>query len=439
MAQKLNIALKPGLKKTQAMMLSPQMQFGLEILRMSNQQLADYAAAQIADNPFLDFAPSPVDGKNIIHDDQGYNQAQTDTLNDFIIHQIHEDIRDANLRMLAQQLVYYLDDDAYLRVDDHELCTALHITQAELRTVLHALRQLSPAGIFARSMPDRLKIQLERKGKYTPQLDFVLSHLDRLAAGDTAFFAEEAHIDEAELRAILSLIKTLRPTLKDNFDTAPLDNVRSPDILFSKEKTRWHVALNETTLPKILVLDAYWEELGARPMHTHEKAYLKKNWMHANRLKRAIAQRAATLLRIAKAVSMRQHIFLSDGMTALAPMTTRQIGTDIEMHDSTISRAIAGKLIEAPAGLFELRTLFTPALKGRDGRTSNMSAGAVKEKVKRLIAQEGDAFLSDGDVADLLQKEGIDIARRTIAKYRAHLNIPSLAERRKRTRLQAFL
>ncbi len=428
--QKLSLTLKTRL--SQNVMMTPQMQLGLQVLRMNNQQLEEYIAEEILQNPFLEAVETKNPGDVI-----ETQHAQVESLSLYLLKQISEELRAPALKPLCTELVYWLDEEGYLRDDNQALCKAFSVSEAELQSALDFLRGLSPLGVFARDLSDRLKIQIiaaikQREVDDVEHLDIILTHFSQLMAGNTDFF-EQLGIPPVAIGTVLQLLQNTKPYLSDEFSSPQNIETQIPDILIIEEEGDFIARLNDETLPQFLVLDDYWETLAARPARADEKEFLRTRYLYAQNLQMAVTLRATTLLRVANALIERQLDFLRNGMMALAPMKLVEIADDINMNDSTVSRAIANKFILTPqSGLLAVRDLFTASLEG------GVSAGAVKARIKQLISEE-EKILSDNALTNCLADEGIKLSRRTVMKYREALGISSSVVRRKARKLNDLM
>ncbi|MDG1007958.1 MAG: RNA polymerase factor sigma-54 [Alphaproteobacteria bacterium] len=477
------MVLSPRLEisQKQKLMMNPQMRQAIELLQLTNVQLADMLKREMEQNPFLAFdaahfreagngeAPRAVtvDGKSGagLNDkieavrvdfaapnhsgDAGDVSAMLENraadeggLNSHILQQIAEEMSDRDVAALAIELTGWLDEDGYLRESDAEICQTIGVETGLLATTLAQLQSFHPAGIFARNLGDCLSLQLRAAGDWTPTHQALLDHLDILGRGDMAGLAAAMRVEAAELPPYLQAIRALDPRPAAAFDTPPT-TLALPDVIVLQGDGGWQAYLNEDSLPSVLVLERDWEDMAQRKMTDDERNFMKTNVQSARWLKKATQQRAATLLRVSRAIVAHQQGFFARGMAALLPMGLRDIAEEIEMHESTVSRSVAGKLVQTPDGQFALRDLFSGAvgpkqsgaLKSGDN-IKTVSARAVKARLAELVAAEAATqVLSDDALVSLLEGEGIVLARRTVAKYRNALNIPSSAQRRRAAKI----
>ena len=371
--------------------------------------------------------------------------AEDETLADYLRMQLVDLSPKAGLREVCMDLVGWIDEDGYLREDDSEICDSLDITQALLDEALQLLRGLNPAGIFGRNLRDCLGLQWQRLPDHDPAQHVLLDHLDLLARGKLDQVSEVCNLNKAELSRALRHLQSLNPRPAAEFTRASV-GTQAPEILVRRDGNSWKVSLNDDALPRILVLERDWEEMAKRPMSDADRRFLASNVQSARWLASAAQQRAVTMLRVAQAVVDRQNAFLRHGQRALEPMVLREIAEILDLHESTVSRTVANKLIDTPAGTFALKDLFSAALTGAlgaDGSTeqnNGASAAGVKARIRALIDDEKpDRVISDDMIVETLKGEGIGVARRTIAKYRESLNIPSSVIRRRANRIHGLL
>ncbi|NCG09831.1 MAG: RNA polymerase factor sigma-54 [Alphaproteobacteria bacterium] len=391
-------------------------------------------------------ASSPGDGK--INPGHVIEQSVSNALSftDFAQQQVFDKMLGSPLKEDCLTLLGWLDDEAYLLEDAEELETRLEISLDRVEAAQHELRSLMPAGIAANSLADRLSMQLHYEGLWHPDFEVIIDNLDLLGRGEVNLLAKKGKIRSRVLLDRIETIRQLNPKITSSFKSEATQE-RQPDILvFESDMTdeeygNWRVELNDNTLPKVLVLDRYWEELAAKKMPSKDREYLNACYNSGNWLVKSMNQRAITLLRVAREIVKQQPEFLEKGLDDLKPMTLRDIAEELDLHESTVSRVTANKLMETPRGIFDLKSFFSVGISAKEGDKSH-SARAVKERIKNLVAGETNnlkggrpKIFSDEALALALQNDGIDIARRTVAKYREAIGIPSSADRKRAARL----
>jgi RNA polymerase sigma-54 factor len=297
---------------------------------------------------------------------------------------------------------------------------------------------IDPVGVLATSLAECLAVQLRQRDRLDPAMATLLEHLHLVAEGETGRLCTLCGVDAEDLRDMLADLRRCQPRPAAAFGGDPVQPV-VPDILMRRlPDGNFAVELNPDSLPRVLVNNRYYAQV-AQKAHTDRDArsFVNENLQSANWLVRALDQRANTILKVAGEIARQQDMFFRHGVTHLRPMTLREIAEAIGMHESTVSRVTANKYIASPRGIFELKYFFSTAIAGADGAASH-SAEAVRHRIKTLIDSETpDAVLSDEQLVTLLKREGIDVARRTVAKYREGMKIPSSSRRKRAKAVQA--
>ena len=377
-------------------------------------------------------------GGNLKFEDSDYSfentMAASTTLRDHLLDQIHVDFIDNKERAIAILMLDYLDEAGYFRTNLLDLANRLGCSVARVEDILQRLQQLDPAGIFARNLSECLALQLRELDRLDPAMEKLIKNLDVLATHDMKKIRALCGVDEQDLRDMISEIKALNPKPALNFDHFVSQTV-IPDVFMKplpKSKGGgWAVELNSDTLPRVLVNQTYYAEINKNAKAKKDKEYLVEQLNTANWLVRAMDQRAQTIMKVASEIILQQEAFFNYGVEFLKPLVLRDIAAVIGMHESTVSRVTTNKYIGTPRGVFELKYFFTSGVSSSDGG-SDFSSEAIKAKLKSLFdAEDPAAVLSDDDLVDALKKEGIDIARRTVAKYREAMKIPSSVQRRR--------
>jgi RNA polymerase sigma-54 factor len=302
---------------------------------------------------------------------------------------------------------------------------------AEVETVLARLQQFDPPGVLARSVEECLALQLRDAGRLDPAMQALLGHLDLLIHGDLDRLQKACGVLAEDLPDMIAELRALNPKPGLAFAHEVVQTV-VPDVYVTPTPGGgWRVELNAATLPRVLVNTAYYTELCGRTVGKRDKEYLAERFQAAGWLVKALDQRARTVLKVAEAVVERQLGFLNQGVRQLRPMVLRDIAAATGMHESTVSRATADKYVATPRGNFPFRYFFSNALPGTSGEASH-AAEAIRQQVKTMIEREDpERVLSDDQIVAALRATGVSIARRTVAKYRESLAIPSSVERRR--------
>lgn len=355
------------------------------------------------------------------------------SLRDHVSEQIILDLPDPTQRLIAHHLLGLLDPCGYLLTPLDEVADTLGCSVDLVERVLTRVQAMDPPGLFARSLRECLALQLADRNRLDPAMAALLDNLDLLARRDLPGLMARCAVDRADLMDMIGEIRRLDPKPGLRFDGGVIQTL-VPDILMRPDPGGggWLVDLNTETLPRVLVNNRYHARLarGAGAGDRAVKTFLSENLAAATWLVKSLDQRANTILKVATEIVRRQEAFFLHGVSHLRPLILRDIAEAVEMHESTISRVTSNKTLASPRGIFELKFFFTQAIGGADGGESH-SAEAVRHRIKTLIdAEPATAPLSDEHLVKILKAEGIDIARRTVAKYREGLGLPSSVRRR---------
>ena len=371
-------------------------------------------------------------GGNFEDDDRGLEQRISEpiTLRRHLLEQLQMDIRDPIDRMIGVHLIEMLDESGYLSGELVQVADALGCDLARVEQTLTAMQRFDPPGILARSLRECLALQLADRNRLDPAMAAMLDHLQLVARRDFAALRKACGVDDDDLAEMFDEIKRLDPKPAQAYDfeiAVPI----IPDVLMRQGPGgTWIIELNSDTLPRVLVNNRYHTTIAGKTRSKEEKKYISEQFQAANWLVRSLHQRATTILKVAGEIIRQQDAFFRKGVRHMKPLTLREIAEVIEMHESTVSRVTSNKYIATPRGIYELKYFFTSAIAGTDGQVH--SAEAVRHRIKALIAAEPVAkVLSDDTIVALLDRDGIEIARRTVAKYREAMRIPSSVQRRR--------
>jgi RNA polymerase sigma-54 factor len=344
---------------------------------------------------------------------------------------------DHKQRFIGRHLISAIDEAGYLAEDIDELADRLGVAEGEVEAVLALIHTFDPSGIGARHLAECLAIQLRDKNRFDPAMEALLSRLDLVAKRDFPALRRLCGVDDEDLSEMLAEIRQLEPKPGRAFGAAPIQ-VLVPDVVVRRTPDDgFHVELNPDTLPRVLVNQTYYAKVVKNAKREGEKAFLSECLQNANWLARSLDQRAKTILKVAAEIVRQQDGFFRHGVAHLRPLNLKTVADEIGMHESTVSRVTSNKAIGTSRGTFEMKYFFTAAIAGAAGADSH-SSEAVRHRIKQLIDGEpADDVLSDDALVHRLKAEGIDIARRTVAKYRESLRIPSSVERRRQK--QGFL
>jgi RNA polymerase sigma-54 factor len=356
---------------------------------------------------------------------------QAGTLQDYLRDQLAIAALDPVGRMIGLALIDIVDEAGYMRGDLDEIADRLGTPRETVDAVLAILQGFDPVGVGARDLAECLKLQLQARDRFDPAMEIMLLRLDLVARRDIAALSTACGLDHDDITDMIAEIRELTPKPGLAFGAEPVQPV-VPDV-FVREGADggWHVELNSETLPRLLVNSRYYAKVSARAREKDARNYLTDCLNNANWLVKSLDQRARTILKVASELVRQQDGFLTYGVRHLRPLNLRAIADAISMHESTVSRVTSNKYIATPRGVFEMKYFFTAAISATDGAEAH-SAEAVRDRIRELIDNEEAAdTLSDDRIVALLTADGVNIARRTVAKYREAMRIPSSVERRR--------
>lgn len=351
------------------------------------------------------------------------------TLRDHLAEQLRLSFDDPADRLIGATLIALLEPSGRLAVLAEALAQAVGTDAAHVEAVRARMMRFDPTGMFARNLKECLAVQLEENGRLDPPMRALIDNLDLLARHDHKRLMALCGVEAGELNEMIAELRRLDPKPGANWD-APLPPPLVPDILMRPAPDGgWVLELNPETMPRLLVNHSFSARVLPRASR-EDKAFLVEKLQTANWLVKSLQQRAHTILKVATEIVRQQDAFFRHGVGALRPLILRDIADAVELHESTVSRVTANKSMATPRGTLELKYFFTTAIAGTDGETH--SAEAVRYRIREMVAAEtGEAVLSDDAIVAVLRREGVDIARRTVAKYRDALRIPSSVQRKR--------
>ncbi len=476
-----NMSQRLDLRQSQNLVMTPQLQQAIKLLQLNNVELNEFIEEELANNPLLEKderqpegetpeAPKPSEHDNIQEEfDSSYEEpdsgaqdfdagssmanvgaggdtsfntldnafensmSKPQTLNEHLTDQLNIAFDDPRDRMIGALLIDSLDETGYLRSSVTELSERLDCSTERIGRLLDTLKQFDPCGVFARDLQECLSLQLADQGRLDAPMEKLLENLDLLAAHDRQALAKICDVNETYLADMIEEVKALNPRPASDFETLVVQTA-IPDVLMKKQPKHlgggWRVELNTETLPRVLVNNEYYKTVASAAKDKKDKEYLNNHLSSANWIVKALDQRAQTILKTAAEIVEQQDAFFNFGIEFLKPLTLKDIAEEIDMHESTVSRVTNNKYIGTPRGIFELKYFFTTALVSESGVAH--SAESIKARIKTLTDEEDPKkVLSDDKIVDILKSEGVDIARRTVAKYREMMHIPSSVQRRK--------
>ncbi len=361
--------------------------------------------------------------------------ASRPTLSDHLAAQAGMILVDPAERLIGQFLIDSLNEAGYLATELEPVAEQLGAPLELVESVLQRLQGCDPVGVFARNVRECLALQLREKDRLDPMMLRLLDNLELIAGHDIVALMRAVGADREDLADMLGELRELDPKPGRAFESGPVESV-VPDVFVRKGSGgEWQIELNAEVLPRVLVNRIYYASVTKKTRDTTEKTFLTDCLATANWLAKSLDQRAQTILKVTAEIVKQQDGFLVHGITHLRPMTLKTVADAIEMHESTVSRVTSNKYVSTPRGLFEMKYFFTTALGSSTGEADH-SAEAVRHRIRQIIDAEQPAdILSDDTIAEMLQKErGIEVARRTVAKYREGMNIPSSVIRRRQKR-----
>ena len=397
----------------------------------------DSVVSDTAEGPMVDWSKAGKGGGGFDGDEDAMERSLTREKS------LHEHLTDQALiahftapeMAIAHILIDSVDDAGYMRASLAEIAERLGCEPALVAKVLTACQGFEPTGIMAQSVPECLKLQLLERNRFDPAMAALIDNLELLARRDLAALRRICGVDDEDLAEMIAELKSLNPRPGAQFGAEPSPAV-VPDVFVRADASGgWRIDLNSDTLPRILVDQRYHARVTAGARSDQEKAYLTDCLSQANWLIKSLDQRARTILKVSSEIVRQQDAFFVHGVEYLRPLNLKTVAEAVGMHESTISRVTSNKYIATPRGVFELKFFFTSSIASNDG-TAAHSAESVRFKIKSLIDGEKTSgeILSDDRLVELLKEAGVDIARRTVAKYREALRIPSSVERKRAIR-----
>jgi len=491
------MALGPrlDLRQSQSLVMTPQLQQAIKLLAASNLEIESFIAEALEANPLLDTATpepdepergevlaalpedapadqlialgggegdAPLDLASVDRDwdtgdgtaalardaewgaagggdfgdapDWEQLRAAEVTLADHLDGQVGALASDPRTALNARHIIGLLDEAGYLASAIDEIADDLGVTPEEAEAALALVQSLDPSGVGARNLAECIAIQAREADRYDPCMAALIANLDLVARGEVERLKRLCRVDDEDFADMLRELRSYNPRPGLAFASSVTSTV-VPDILIAANNAGgWDIALNEETLPKLIVNRGYFLELNAGVSDKQSQGWLKEKLADAHWLIRALDQRQKTILKTAAEIVRQQEGFFRRGVSELRPLTLREVAEKIDMHESTVSRVTSNKYLACARGTFELKYFFTSGVASADGEGA--SSAAIKARIKALIDDEtAKNILSDQQLAEMLQKEGFDLARRTVAKYREAIGLGSSAERRRAKKL----
>ncbi len=335
-------------------------------------------------------------------------------------------------RMIGSVLIDAVDDWGYMRADVREIADRIGADERQVRSVLDIMQGFEPVGVMARDIPECLALQLKDRGRFDPAMQKLLAHLDLLAKGQIERLQIVCGVDREDLSEMIAEVRALTPKPGAGFGGGAVQSI-APDVYIKQAPDgSWMVELNSDTMPRVLMNQRYYATVSKTAKREEDKQFLTECATNASWLVKSLDQRAKTILKVAREIVRQQDGFFAHGVAHLRPLNLKTVAAAIEMHESTVSRVTSNKHLSCARGLFELKYFFTASIASADGGEAH-SAEAVRHQIKGLIESETpNGILSDDQIVEILIEKGVDIARRTVAKYRESLRIPSSVERKRK-------
>ena len=491
LSQSLNI------KQKQSLVMTPQLQQAIKLLQLTNLELKQFLEEQTFDNPFInveeeshaeqknepdvsssesndsnseqvlskeitDFSDDPTnnddydnrfDNAGIDYGGVSNNKSNNGEDWDLIASTVpnHEKSLIAHIEdqlpyllnsqrenFIAGFFLEALEPSGWLGKSLDEIHVATGVDYVDLENVLIKLQGAEPTGLFARNLSECLRLQISEKGLMCHELSELLDNLSLLGKGDLKGLMKKLSCDEKKIKDFLVIIRSVDPKPGSSF-LSETSNIHKPDLLVRKTGEDWMVDLNRSTLPSININEDYAKKLSPAGRDSSKiDSYASQALSSARWLKRALEQRNITTLKITAEIIKRQKNFLEKGLDFLEPLSLKDIAQAVKMHESTVSRVTNGLMVSTPKGTVPLKSLFSVTIE-TDDKENSKSAAAVRNMIKKILNEEkGEKPLSDDLIAKIVSKNGVKLARRTVAKYREMLNIPSSSERKRRAKLDAM-
>ncbi len=357
--------------------------------------------------------------------------ADTESLAEHLVAQLGLASADASVQLIGRALIDEIDEAGYLRADLDAVAERLAAPRELVESTLRLIQSFEPSGVGARDLAECLAIQLRERNRLDPAMQVLLANLELVARRDFAALKRLCSVDDDDLAEMLDEIRSLSPKPGNAFGAVAVQPV-IPDVLVrAAPDGGWIVELNAGTLPRVLVNQSYYAEIAGRHPTDKDKTYIAECLQTANWLVKSLDQRARTILKVATEIVRQQDGFFAHGVQHLRPLNLKTVAEAIGMHESTVSRVTSNKYMATSRGIFELKYFFTAAIASSGGGDA-FSAEAVRHRIRRLIDEEPvDDVLSDDTIVKILREAGVDIARRTVAKYREAMRIPSSVQRRR--------
>ena len=372
-------------------------------------------------------------GSSSFEDERAFGETLSRDISlwEHLTEQLHVATRDPQEVFVGAYLIDLIDEAGYLRESVQSISDRLGAEPTDVERTLKLVQTFEPSGVGARDIKECLCLQLADRNRLDPAMQAFIDNIELMAKGDLKGLIKAVGVDEEDLRDMIAEVRTLNPKPGYAYGGEPVQVV-TPDVIVRKSADGgWKIELNSETLPKVLVNRVYYSELSAVKRREEDAMFVSEQFANANWLVKSLDQRARTILKVASEIVRQQDAFMVYGVRHLRPLNLRAVADAISMHESTVSRVTANKYMATPRGIFELKYFFTASIASSEGGEAH-SAEAVRFRIREMIeAESPDAVLSDDRIVEILRGEGVEIARRTVAKYRETMNIASSVQRRR--------
>jgi RNA polymerase sigma-54 factor len=489
----MGISQRLVMKQGQSLVMTPQLQQAIKLLQMSNVEIQEFVEAELERNPLLERTETAADAKSetveaeppdepfgieshgadgdgadsaadgvspkveisgpmpdlstqstrslgqVSLDGEAYdfaaNVTREVTLPEHLTSQLNLHFKTAADQLVGQHLIGMVNEIGYLTADPASIANMLGTDVSHVERVLAVLKTFDPSGVFAADLKDCLRIQLTELNHYDPAMAILLDHLPLVAKRDYPQLRNLCKVSLEDIHDMIAELRALNPKPGHAFGSEPVMPVVPDVFVRAANDGNWIVELNSDSLPRVLVNNQYMAKVSRSAQKTEDKLFLSECHAQASWLIKSLDQRAKTILKVAREIVKQQDAFLVLGVQHLRPITLKTVAEAIEMHESTVSRVTSNKYMATPRGNFELKYFFTNAIQSGTVDGESHSAESVRHRIREMIAAEtSEAVMSDDDIVAALKSDNIEIARRTVAKYRESLNIQSSVQRRREAR-----
>ncbi len=462
------------IEQSQKLTMTPELIQAIQILQFNSQELETFVQDELMQNPVLEYDSTAEERreqevsksesmdkkeaeeadfdlrekvKEAEYDDISYRQwehrkendeptfeqfvSKEETLEDYLLLQLTFSKLKGNDIKIGRYMVESIDENGYLTVELSQVAKTFKVSEAHVEKILDVIQTFEPAGVGARTLEECLIIQLASKGLLEDSVEYIiLHHLADIGDNKLGKVSKETGLTVAQVQMITDLIRTLEPKPGRRFSSGESVKYVVPDVIVEKVDGEYQIVTNETTIPRLMV-SSYYMSLAKRATEDAELSkYLNEKYNSALWLIKSIEQRRQTIYNVVAAVVEHQKEFLDKGPKYLKTLTLKQVAEALNIHESTVSRSINGKYMQTPRGVFEIKYFFSSGVTGGSGE--GMSSNSIKTFIKEIVESEDPKKpYSDQEMVEILSRKGIEISRRTVAKYREGMNILSSSKRRR--------